>query len=196
VAGLAAAGPALMITGQAFAAIGSAMGLISKFIPTIGGAAGAAGAGGAAAGTGGAAAAGGAAAGGIGAGAIASIAGPLALIGILLQNETFKKIIALTSAGIYGGIGGKAAGNDAFLRTANMLGLAGRANGGPVMAGQSYIVGERGPEVLSMGSSSGRVTPGGLTVIIQAQNLMGDAAGIQRAIEPALNQWARAKGVI
>lgn len=34
-----------------------------------------------------------------------------------------------------------------------------RANGGPVMAGSSYLVGERGPEILTMGNQSGRVTP-------------------------------------
>jgi len=34
-----------------------------------------------------------------------------------------------------------------------------RAEGGPVMAGQRYIVGEKGPEVLTMGASSGFITP-------------------------------------
>lgn len=36
--------------------------------------------------------------------------------------------------------------------------LAGRALGGQVRAGESYVVGERGPEVLTMGSG-GRITP-------------------------------------
>jgi hypothetical protein len=36
--------------------------------------------------------------------------------------------------------------------------LAGRALGGQVRAGESYVVGERGPEILTMGTS-GRVTP-------------------------------------
>ena len=35
----------------------------------------------------------------------------------------------------------------------------GRAAGGPVFAGQSYLVGENGPELLQMGSTSGRVVP-------------------------------------
>ncbi|WP_250009137.1 hypothetical protein [Actinoplanes sp. M2I2] len=34
-----------------------------------------------------------------------------------------------------------------------------RASGGPVGAGRSYLVGERGPEVITMGSTSGNVTP-------------------------------------
>jgi tape measure domain-containing protein len=37
--------------------------------------------------------------------------------------------------------------------------LAGRALGGQVRAGQSYVVGERGPEVLTMGSTNGKVIP-------------------------------------
>ncbi|HUW17520.1 MAG TPA: hypothetical protein VMW94_10620, partial [Actinomycetes bacterium] len=35
----------------------------------------------------------------------------------------------------------------------------GRAAGGPVSAGGAYLVGERGPEVLTMGSASGNITP-------------------------------------
>jgi hypothetical protein len=34
-----------------------------------------------------------------------------------------------------------------------------RASGGPVSAHGSYLVGERGPELLTMGSTSGRITP-------------------------------------
>lgn len=37
--------------------------------------------------------------------------------------------------------------------------LFGRAHGGPVSAGEQYVVGERGPEVLTMGSRSGHITP-------------------------------------
>lgn len=34
-----------------------------------------------------------------------------------------------------------------------------RASGGPAQAGRSYLVGERGPEVVTMGSTGGRVIP-------------------------------------
>ena len=47
-----------------------------------------------------------------------------------------------------------------------------RASGGPVMAGNSYLVGERGPEVVTMGQS-GYVTPNhalGQTVNITINN--------------------------
>jgi SLT domain-containing protein len=37
--------------------------------------------------------------------------------------------------------------------------LAGRALGGQVRAGESYMVGERGPEVLTMGNGGGSITP-------------------------------------
>ena len=37
--------------------------------------------------------------------------------------------------------------------------LAGRALGGQVRPGESYVVGERGPEILTMGSNGGSITP-------------------------------------
>jgi hypothetical protein len=51
----------------------------------------------------------------------------------------------------------------------------GRASGGPVSAGQSYLVGEKGPEILRMGSSGGSVVPnsalgGGSTVMLNVLN--------------------------
>lgn len=65
-------------------------------------------------------------------------------------------------------------------------GLSGaRAAGGPVGAGRSYLVGEKGPEILTMGSSSGHITPnheiggGGQTI-----NLTVDLGeGIQQAFQ-------------
>jgi len=39
--------------------------------------------------------------------------------------------------------------------------LTGRQHGGPVLAGEAYIVGENGPEVLLMGSQPGHVIPNG-----------------------------------
>jgi hypothetical protein len=49
----------------------------------------------------------------------------------------------------------------------------GLATGGPAMAGQTYIVGERGPELLTMGRSSGYVTP---------NNQIGTAGGSQTIV--------------
>ncbi len=42
----------------------------------------------------------------------------------------------------------------------SLLGLPGRATGGPVGPGRAYLVGERGPEVF-VPTSSGQVVPGG-----------------------------------
>jgi hypothetical protein len=61
--------------------------------------------------------------------------------------------------------------------------LAGaRAAGGPVSANKSYLVGEDGPEVLSMGSQSGRITPndalgggGGTTINLTINGVIDEA---------------------
>jgi len=49
-------------------------------------------------------------------------------------------------------------------------GGVGRASGGPVLSGSTYLVGERGPELLRMGGSSGMIIPnnrmGGSTYIV------------------------------
>ena len=44
---------------------------------------------------------------------------------------------------------------------ANALARAGRQHGGPVLAGEAYVVGEAGPELLVMGGQSGMVIPNG-----------------------------------
>ena len=55
----------------------------------------------------------------------------------------------------------------------------GKAMGGPVAAGQSYLVGERGPELLRLGSKGGHITPnhqlGNTSVVINV-----DAKGQQQ----------------
>jgi hypothetical protein len=39
--------------------------------------------------------------------------------------------------------------------------LTPRARGGPVVSGRSYLVGERGPEILRMGGGRGHISPNG-----------------------------------
>lgn len=75
------------------------------------------------------------------------------------------QFIALKAATTFlGGIGGGLLGG--FLG-----GFGGaRAEGGPTLPGRTYLVGERGPELLTMGSSPGFVTPmsgGGMSVHIE-----------------------------
>lgn len=66
--------------------------------------------------------------------------------------------------------------------------LSGRALGGQVRPGESYIVGERGPEVLTMGNAGGRITTneamGGGTSLVYSPtvNISGGATEQDRAL--------------
>ncbi|WP_336972810.1 tail tape measure protein [Sphingobium aromaticiconvertens] len=64
-----------------------------------------------------------------------------------------------SAVGSVGGGGGGLLGIGASL-LGSVLGLPGRATGGPVGPGNAYLVGERGPEVF-VPTSSGRVVPNG-----------------------------------
>lgn len=71
-----------------------------------------------------------------------------------------------------------------------------RARGGPVRAGETYLVGEEGPELLHMGSANGNVIPnhtafgggGGQTVV----NIMTNAD--PNSTKAALRRWSRRNG--
>lgn len=86
-----------------------------------------------------------------------------------------------------------------FIGPQRLLGppqLPKRALGGPVSNGQSYLVGERGPEMFTP-SVGGRITPnggGGQTII----NINGviDAESARRSIEKLLQNSARRTGPI
>ena len=77
------------------------------------------------------------------------------------------------------------------------------AGGGPVRAGRSYIVGERGPELFTAGSS-GNITPnhqmgGGSTNITMNINVSGvtdqsDKRALARQISDELNKELRRLG--
>jgi hypothetical protein len=72
---------------------------------------------------------------------------------------------------------------------AGFLGFGGaRAEGGPVSAGKSYLVGERGPELFQP-NISGMITPnsGGVTITIGTINA-DDAIGVRRAVEEGVSQ--------
>lgn len=58
-----------------------------------------------------------------------------------------------------GGNGGNAVGSALSGLFGSLLGLPGRATGGPVAPGAAYLVGERGPEVF-VPTSSGRIETG------------------------------------
>ena len=69
-----------------------------------------------------------------------------------------------------------------------------RAAGGPVTAGGTYLVGERGPELLTMGARSGYITPngamGGNTV-----NVTVTSADPNQVVA-AIQRWVRNNGAL
>jgi hypothetical protein len=87
-------------------------------------------------------------------------------------------------SGLLGGISGL---------VTSLLGSPGRATGGPVQAGRSYVVGERGPE-LFVPSSGGRIETGGgrardVRVSIAVST---PAAGDPQVLRQSSRQLARA----
>jgi phage-related minor tail protein len=97
----------------------------------------------------------------------------------MLVSSAIKQLIGLLQSGLGG------AGGGGFLST--LLGsLAGaRADGGPVMAGQSYLVGERGPEIFKP-SSGGTIIPnskaaGGPRMNVNVHIATPDAGSFQRS---------------
>lgn len=71
--------------------------------------------------------------------------------------QVINDIAGQAVRGLLGGSGGAAAGLGGVL--GSILGLPGRATGGPVSPGRGYLVGERGPE-LFVPTSAGRIEPG------------------------------------
>ena len=85
--------------------------------------------------------------------------------------------------GLFGGRGGRGGGGLVGNTASSFLGGVAnpfaRANGGPVSAGGAFVVGEKGPELLQMGSRGGNIIPnnqigGGTTNIV---NVSVDASG-------------------
>jgi len=78
--------------------------------------------------------------------------------------------------GALGGIFGGGGSTNQFIGRASADAF--RANGGPVSAGGAFVVGEKGPELLQMGSRGGNIIPnkdiGGTTNIV---NISVDASG-------------------
>ena len=89
--------------------------------------------------------------------------------------------------------GGLLQGGAGLLQT--VLGLPGRATGGPVSPGRAYLVGERGPEVF-LPTSSGQVLPnagaqGGRDVRVSI-TVNGNGQDAPRALARSARQVARA----
>lgn len=80
-----------------------------------------------------------------------------------IAMSVLDEIAASALRSAIGGLGGSGGGGLLGLGASllgSVLGLPGRATGGPVVPGRAYVVGERGPEVF-VPTSSGQVVPGG-----------------------------------
>ncbi|AXJ95487.1 MULTISPECIES: tail tape measure protein [unclassified Sphingomonas] len=99
---------------------------------------------------------------------------------------------AALSAGVRSATGGEAQTLGSAL--VRLLGLAGRATGGPVSPGQAYVVGERGPEVF-VPTSAGRVEAsggGGTREVRVAITVRADPGAAPIALQRSSRQVARA----
>tara|TARA_R100001510_G_scaffold55350_1_gene59177 strand:- start:301 stop:2274 length:1974 start_codon:yes stop_codon:yes gene_type:complete len=126
-------------------------------------------------------------------------------LGGLLNNVLNKMADAFLNLGLFGNIGGT------FSPGAGLLGRIFKAEGGPVKAGGSYIVGERGPEMFSPGVS-GTITPnhalGGSTTVVvnvdaSGSSVEGDEQGarelgrlISVAVQSEIVQQKRPGGLL
>lgn len=81
----------------------------------------------------------------------------LAEAAVNVLNQLKRKLVELAIQQAVSGIGKVIGG---FLGSVFTGGaVEGKASGGPVAANKAFVVGERGPEILSMGSSRGFITP-------------------------------------
>jgi phage-related protein len=117
-------------------------------------------------------------------------------------------IVGGAASGAGGGSSGGGGGGGFFSSifhgiTSFFSGLFGRAGGGSVLGGQSYLVGERGPEILRMGgASSGAITPNGggatyITVKIGETELRGIVSSeVQQLLQDVALSTRMGRGVI
>ncbi len=84
----------------------------------------------------------------------------------------------------------------------DMLGFAGistipgRALGGTVSAGGTYLVGERGPELLTVGAGGGHVTPMGQMGGGNTINITVNTSADPNAVVDAIQRWSRNNGAV
>ncbi|USU03494.1 tail tape measure protein [Sphingomonadaceae bacterium OTU29MARTA1] len=103
-----------------------------------------------------------------------------------LKGVALGVLAEVARAAVRSGVGAVTGGSSLGGVLAGLVGLPGRATGGPVSPGRGYVVGERGPEVF-VPTSSGRVEAGGsggrdVRVSITVQAGAGEApAALQRS---------------
>jgi phage-related minor tail protein len=108
--------------------------------------------------------------------------------------ELARALLAATNAA---GGGGSRGLSEAIARAAGSVFSGGRADGGPVMGGGAYLVGERGPELFRPASSGAvePLAPPGVTVNVQVDGgveaLLRSEAQIAQALARAVSLGAR-----
>ena len=112
-----------------------------------------------------------------------------------LKHVALAVLADIARAALHAGVGSATGGASLSGALAGLIGLPGRATGGPVVAGRGYVVGERGPE-LFVPTASGRVEPAvpaagarDVRVTIHVQAGAGEAPA---AMERSSRQVARA----
>jgi hypothetical protein len=114
-------------------------------------------------------------------------------IALSAMEEIAAAAIRSGIGAVLAGAGGKKGGGIGGLLT-GLLGLPGRAGGGPVSPGRAYLVGERGPE-LFVPTASGRVDTGrtgGAADIRISISINAPAGSEPRALAHSSRQVARA----
>jgi phage-related minor tail protein len=125
----------------------------------------------------------------------------LATLGDIASQAVRSNLSSLFGGG--GGSGGGGLLSSLGGAVAGLLGLPGRATGGPVTGGRAYMVGERGPEMF-VPTASGQIVAGGggrgavnVTVNVAAPRDAGPAfmartgAQVARAVRGALDRAER-----
>lgn len=112
-----------------------------------------------------------------------------------LKRTALSVLDGIASAGVRGGVGTLLGGGGLGGIVASLLGLPGRATGGPVTGGRAYMVGERGPEMF-VPSASGRIEPmaagGGVREVRVAIAVNAAAGEAPAALAKSSRQVARA----
>lgn len=109
-----------------------------------------------------------------------------------VMNEVARGAVQSGLGSIFGALGGGGAGGLAGAAL-SLLGLPGRAAGGPVAAGRAYMVGERGPEMF-VPTAAGRVEAagGGARSLNITVNVQGAAGADPQRLAQSGRQLAQA----
>lgn len=116
-----------------------------------------------------------------------------------LKRVALSALSEIAASTIRSGIGSVGGGGGGLLGLGtsligSLLGLPGRATGGPVSPGRGYLVGERGPEVFVPTSSGQIATPamGGARDVRVSINVNAPAGAVPEMLARSSRQIARA----